>query len=300
MLGTSILESLSSEYALVATDLETGLRKKGIRWHKFNLLDTSHLETWLENERPDAVVHCAAIVNVDACQKNPHLSKSLHVNTTEMISNKLLNWGGRLIYISSDSVFDGLKNGAYLEDDKPKPLNVYAQTKLEGEHFALASPLGTVIRTNIFGWSGPGRMSFAEWVFKGLTQRERMTMFHDVIFNPIHVSHLAAVIGRILSGNISGLYHATGSTTLSKYDFALSMAAIFELKTDLILATSIDDANLDAIRPKNMYLSNRKLSDVLGYRLPGAEEGLALFKKQKDSGWADRIKGIETDGENIF
>ena len=130
-----------------------------------------------------------------------------------------------MIYTSTDSVFNGRKNGLYNEDDEPDLPNVYGRTKREGEVTALAAPGGTVLRTNIFGWSRAERLSFVEWVMKALIERTRLAMFADVKYTPIHVSHVAEVVSKVLAAKVSRLFHATGSSVLSKYDFPLQMAA---------------------------------------------------------------------------
>lgn len=291
MLGTAVLDHLSGEHVVFATSRELGYCKEGVHWQPFDLLDKTRLVGWLTEIRPDAVIHCAAMVNVDACEKDPAQAKALHAETTEVMVDTLSSWGGRLIYISTDSVFNGCKSGLYNENDEPDPPNIYARTKREGEVATLAMPGGTVLRTEIFGWSRSERLSFAEWVLKSLVEQTHLTMFIDVSYTPIHVSHVAEVVARTLDAEISGLYHATGSSVLSKYDFALHMAAAFGLSTDNVVPITIESAGLSAKRPKNMALSNRKLCDVLSYQLPTVDAGIAVLKSQYDNGWLARIKG---------
>src|SRR5262249_42782829 len=201
MVGTAILERLADQCTVFANSREVGYRKAGVEWQAFDLLDTPRLVRWLRDTRPEALIHCAALVDVDACERSAFRTEALHVGTTEIIAKTISNWGGRLVYISTDSVFNGRTNGPYDEDDEPDPRNLYARTKRGGELMTLAAG-GTVLRTNIFGWTRSGRISFAEWVLKGLVEDTPLEMFVDVRYTPIHASHLADAIAMVLSRDL--------------------------------------------------------------------------------------------------
>ena len=290
MLGTAILDHLMEEYDIFATSRSIGYKTEKINWQIFDLLDNEKLVNWLKNKRPEVVIHCAAIVDVDQCEKEPVKARNLHVNTTKTIADVISQWRGRLIYISTDSVFDGCQQVLYEEEAKPNPKNTYALTKYEGELETLASPGGIVLRTNIFGWSQKEHLSFAEWILKGLLEKTPMTMFTDVNFTPLHVSHVAQIILQIIKTDISGLFHLAGSAKLSKYDFTFKLAKEFGLNTDKVVPVSIDEVNLAAGRPKNIALSNAKLSKLLGYCFPSVDEGIAYLKIQYHNGWLAKIK----------
>lgn len=300
MLGTAVIGNLRDYFHVVATDLRIGYAPDNVHWHEVDLLDSKSLRAWLKKEKPDVVVHCAALVNVDACEKNPSLAESLHVKTTSNIADVLSGWNGKLIYISTDSVFDGLKNGLYEENDLVNPPNVYAQTKYKGELETQKTDRGLVLRTNIFGWSKAEKLSFAEWILKSLVEREQIRMFTDVMYSPIHVSHLSDIIIQVIHNDICGLYHAGGGTSLSKHAFALQMADVFSLDTGSIIAGSIDDAGLKAVRPKNMALSCEKIQNKMGITLPDVNVGICLMKKQYNSGWLSKVKGREVSGQYRF
>ena len=290
MLGTAMIDTLRHNSELIATDISSGYSPDGVRWYYVDLLDKAAVTSWLETERPDVVVHCAALVNVDGCEKNPELAEAVHVGTTKTIADALVKWNGKLINISTDSVFDGFKNGPYIESDLVSPPNVYARTKLDGETPVLQTPRGLVLRTNIFGWSRAEKTSFAEWVIKGLVSGDRLTMFTDVSYTPIHVSHLAEVVRRAIDVDLCGLYHATGSTVLSKHAFGMLVAKTFGLSSSNIVETSVDSIGLGAKRPKNMALDNRELCKQLAWQIPHVEDGVTLLKNQYDSGWVAAIK----------
>lgn len=291
MLGSAILDCIADKHRVFATSRTIGYCKPGIEWQTFDLLDREKLICWLVEIKADIVIHCAAIVNVDDCERESVLAKVLHAEATALIADTISRWNGRLIYISTDSVFDGRQKRLYREEDETNPLNVYGSTKREGEIAALKNPRNIVLRTNIFGWSQMvERISFAERILKGLVKQDRLTMFTDVSFTPIHVSDVAEIILLILASDMSGLFHLTGNSVLSKYDFTLKMANIFGLSADNVIPISIDDVNLAAPRPKNMALANQKLSTALNFLLPTIENGIEKLKEQYENGWLARIK----------
>ena len=155
MLGTALVKHLSKTHQIFATSRSKGLEGKNIKWNCFDLTETVLLNQWLETAKSDIVIHCAAIVNVDACESDVDLATRLHVKTTELIASYLGFNNGRLIYISTDSIFDGKKQSPYIESDSVSPLNVYAKTKLMGEQPVLSMENGLVLRTNIIGWYKP-------------------------------------------------------------------------------------------------------------------------------------------------
>lgn len=300
MLGTAVIDKLKSHYNVIATDLIIGYSPDNVNWHIIDLCDTKALKIWIKEEKPDVVIHCAAIVNVDECEKNPFRAEALHVKATESIASVLAGWNGKLIYISTDSVFNGLKEGLYNESDTVNPLNVYAKTKYKGELETQKTKRGLVIRTNIFGWSRAEKTSFAEWILKSLIEHEQIRMFKDVMYSPIHVSHLSDVLIQLVNKDICGLYHVCGESSLSKYTFAIRMSKIFGLDTELIIGGSIDEVAFKAVRPKNMALSCEKIQRKTGNKLPDVISGIYLMKEQYDSGWVSKIKGRDVSEQYRF
>jgi dTDP-4-dehydrorhamnose reductase len=300
MLGSALLDYLAARHTLHATSRQIGYQREGIEWEPFDLLYTDRLSGWLDRIRPDAVIHCAALVNVDVCEQEPELAAAVHIASTAVIAETISRWQGHLVYISTDSVFDGTKQGLYDEGDEPAPPNAYARTKLGGELAALGACRATVLRTNIFGWTRSGRLSFAEWVLKGLVTQTKLTMFTDVQYTPIHVSHLAGLVDQIVSSDIHGLFHASGDSVLSKYDFAIRMAEIFGLSAHCVEPISVDSSGLAARRPKNMALSNARLSLALTRSVANADAGISLMKQQYDCGWLANLKSSATPADYQF
>jgi dTDP-4-dehydrorhamnose reductase len=280
MLGTALVTHLSKLHKVFATSRSKGIEGKDIKWDCFDLTDIELLNKWLDRVKPNVVIHCAAIVNVDLCEENFDLATKLHVETTKVMSNYLNRNNGRLIYISTDSVFDGKKHGSYNESDLVNPLNVYAKTKLMGERPVQLMTNGLVLRTNIIGWTRENSVSFSEWMLKGLTDNIPLNLFYDVNFSPLNVYDLSIIIEKIIQNPIFGLYHCASSDGISKYDFGRKMAEIFQLSDSNINRISVDDMEFKASRPKNMALNINKISAVLEYDFPNAIDAIKLMKRQ--------------------
>ena len=283
MLGSALITHLSKSYRVFATSRGKGVKGKNIKWDCFNLTDIILLNEWLETIKPDVVIHCAAIANVDLCEDNVKLAKKLHIETTEVMANYLDSNGGRLIYISTDSVFDGEKQGAYSESDLVSPLNVYAKTKIMGEKSVQLMDNGLVLRTNIIGWTQEDKTSFAEWVLNRLNDNAPLNLFYDVYFSPLTVYDLSFIIEKIIEKPILGLYHCGSRDNISKYDFGKIMAEIFQLSDSNINRVSVDSVDFKASRPKNMALNSDKLSDKLQYDIPSVIDSIVHMKNQYDT-----------------
>jgi len=282
MLGSMLVSHLSQSYKVFATSRNKSVEGKNIDWDFFDLIDIKLLDEWLDKVKPDIVIHCAAIVNVDFCEENVELVTRLSVETTRVMADYLDSNGGRLIYISTDSVFDGENQGAYSESDLVGPLNVYAKSKLMGEEFVQSMNYGLTLRTNIIGWTKKGNTSFSEWILKSLIDSMPLNLFYNVNFSPLHVYDLSLIIKKIIENPIFGLYNCASSDSISKYDFGKKMAEIFQLSDLNINRVSVDSMKFKASRPKNMALDINKISLALDCNLPSAVNAIELMKYQYD------------------
>ena len=280
MLGTALIDEISNYYDIFATSRSLGLAKKNITWNHFDLLDFKKLKNWLNKVNPDVVIHCAAITDVDFCEKNPKIATLLHIQTTEIICGFCELGNKRMIYISTDSVFDGKKDRKYSETDIPNPLNIYSKTKYIAEKKVLSMNIGLVLRVNIVGLTKGKNNSFSDWLLDGLISKKNLNLFDDVYFSPLHVNTLASVLKKIVSNPIFGVYHCASNDYISKYEFGKKMAKIFDLPDSGIKKVSIDSMNFKALRPKNMALNIEKMSSSLEYDLPSSVEAIILLKYQ--------------------
>jgi dTDP-4-dehydrorhamnose reductase len=244
--------------------------------------------------KPDCLIHCAALADVDACESDPSGSLCLNANLPEALAAGCGQRGIPMIHISTDAVLDGTREGFYTEEDAPNPLGIYAQTKLKGEWAVLkVNPAAIVARVNFFGWSLNGTRSLAEFFVNNLRAGKSVNGFTDVYFCPMFVGDLAETLIRMLEEGLSGLYHVVGSEALPKYEFGLAIAHQFGFDSNLIKPIPIDESNLIARRSRNLRLSVHKLSTALGMPVPGFSTGLVRFYTQYQQGYPQKITSYQ-------
>lgn len=257
---------------------------------KADLLEPDAVGRILDQARPDAIVHCAALADLEACESDPALAGRLNADLPGVLGAAAARRGVRLVHISTDAVFDGTKDGPYSEDDRPNPLSVYARTKLEGEQAVLAAhPDAIVARVNFYGWSLSGRRSLAEFFVYNLRAGRTVRGFTDVWFCPTFVGDLGDLLLHMVEEGLRGLYHAVGAEAMSKYEFGVRLARRFGLDEGLIRPTLIRDSELSAPRAHNLRLSVHKLSTALHSPLPDFSTGLDRFYEQERQGYPQKI-----------
>jgi len=262
-----------------------------------DLLDDGALDRMFTASRPDALIHCAALADVDACQADPIASKRLNAVLPEDLAAGCARRGIPMIYISTDAVLDGTRPGFYMEQDTPNPLGVYARTKLEGERAVLeVNPDAIIARVNFFGWSLTGTRSLAEFFVNNLRDGKPVKGFTDVFFCPMFVGDLAETLLLMLEKGLVGLYHVVGSEALSKYEFGQAIARQFGYDPDLVQPISVDQSGLVAPRSHNLRLSVHKLSTDLGQPVPGFSTGLVKFYTQFQQGYPQKIASYQQPG----
>lgn len=250
------------------------------------------VEEMLDTHKPEVVLHCAAMANVDACENAPEQAQQVNAVLPGIIADACQKRAIKMIHISTDAVFDGHK-GDYVEEDTPNPLSVYARTKLEGEQAVLSSyPSAMVARVNFYGWSATGKRSLAEHFVHNLEAGQQMMGFTDINFCPMNVLDLSAILVEAAELELKGLHHLVGPQPMSKYQFGLHIAKKFGFDPGLIKPVSVNESGLQAARSPNLTLSVAKITKSLGHELPGFEQGLQKFHDQYRRGYAQFIQTL--------
>jgi dTDP-4-dehydrorhamnose reductase len=202
---------------------------------------------------------------------------------TRIIVESIKETPARLVYISSDSVYDGCKGG-FQETDPVNPQNYYGFSKYRGEAEVLKKDESLIIRTNIFGWNIQKKYSIAEWILHELSNKKQIKGFSDAFFSSIYTFDLAKILDIAIEQNLTGLFNCGSSTSLSKYEFAIHIADCFNLDKYLIQPISIDDFNFRAKRGKNLTINVSKIENVLRNDLPTITESIEAFCRNFDNG----------------
>ncbi len=262
----------------------------GVRVEDADLSDVSAIRQLVQSVDPEWIIHCAAQTDVDWCEKYPEDAQRINAEASRNLAIAARRAGAGLVYISTDSVFDG-ESGSYNEDDSPNPINAYARSKLEGERAVMEELRGSVVvRTNIYGWNARNKLSLAEWMLERLRRAQEVPGFVDVQFTPILVNSLASILSEMIDRELSGLYHVTGSQSCSKHEFALRLADVYKLPRELVSEAHVSDPGFLAPRPRNTSLCTDKISHELGRSMPSLLGGLRAFRRLEQSGYVTRLR----------
>ena len=279
LLGSNTARMLSNDFEVYATYNTHPSQISGCRFLFLNITDKDQVVSVAREIKPSLIIHASGLINVDFCETNEDDAWAINVYGTENVAIASQEFDAKLVYVSTDSVFDGRK-GSYTEEDMPNPLSIYAKSKFEGEKRAQQmAPNSIIVRTAFYGWSLYEKPSLAEWVLNSLREGKSPRMWTDVYFSPIYVGSLIEVMISMFRNDLRGIYHVGGSESCSKYSFGRMIASVFGFDADIIEPTSIDEAQLKAPRPRNLSLNTSKVSMDQDVRLLNVQEGISLFKK---------------------
>lgn len=293
LLGSNlVLASLDAGHHVFATSHTRPIQFPEVNWRAADLTSLEKTLSMVADVAPDGIVHCAAATNVDRCETNPAWAFTHNRDMARNVAEAARVSGASHIHISTDAVFDGSR-GPHAETDEAHPINVYGQSKLEGENEVLeTNPKAAIVRTNIYGWGPPGRSSLAEWFVESMRSGKSRPGFTDIRINPILVNQLSELLLRALGSGLSGTYHIAGGEAITKYDLGVKIAQVFELSTDLIEPTESEQAGLQAVRPKDLSLKVEEIEKDLGTPMPGLEFGVATFRRLEQEGYRERLRDL--------
>lgn len=247
---------------------------------KVDLSKSERLFEILDKIDPGAVIH-AAVMQVDECERAPDLAQRINVEATRVIAEWCGQRQRRMIYISSDLVFDG-KTGGYAETDAPQPINLYGQTKRDGEIATLlACPHACVARLPLmYGFPLARGYCFFAGMFAQLQKKEIVTVFHDQYRTPGLVANMAEALLELAGSSFSGIIHLGGAKRGSRYEFAQALCREAGFDEGLLQPVSMVEAKTLAARPQDVALKNTRAPSVLKTSLLGFEEGLQVLLKR--------------------
>lgn len=293
LLGVNLAFEAAGNHQVIGVVNENSLRTNAFETIQANLLNPGEIERILEVAQPDWVIHCAALANVDQCEREPNLAEKLNTDLPGKLSEYVSKGGARQLHVSTDAVFDGW-HGNYSETDSPNPLSIYARTKLEGEYAVQrANPDAIIARVNLYGWSVSGTRSLAEFFYNNLYRGNEINGFTDVFFCPLYARDLGKIFLEMLAKKMNGLFHVISGECTSKYDFGVRIAKVFGFDPDLINPTTVTKAGLSAQRSPNLTLKSEKLSNALGKQLPGIDDGIYHFYQHYQEGFNQLLQEIQ-------
>ena len=263
-LGWDVAKLLSPEYEVARYDKE-----------QMDLATPSIIGGILSKEEPDLIVHCGAYTMVDRAEEERDLCHRINAEATMAIAAQVAESGARLIYLSTDYVFNGIKPEPYETHDPPHPINFYGQTKLGGELAVMElTKKYQIIRTSwVFGANGS---NFVKTMIKLGKERKTLRVVSDQVGSPTYTVDLAKLIREMIRSDRYGIFHATNEGYCSWHRFAIEIMGRAGLGT-MIEPISSEDYPTKALRPKNSMLSKRSLDDAGFPRLPTWQNALDRY-----------------------
>ncbi len=259
----------------VAEELEKrGHTAIGVDIGELDITDGAKVNQVITEAAPDAVIHCAAYTAVDAAEDHVELCRRVNAEGTRNIASICGKLGCRLMYISTDYVFNGQGTRPWEPDDQREPLNVYGQTKYEGELAVESLEKFFIVRTAwVFGINGK---NFIKTLLNLGRTRDTITVVEDQIGSPTYTLDLARLLADMIETEKYGRYHATNEGFCSWYEFACEIFRQAGMKIH-VEPVSSSQYPAKAKRPMNSRMDKSKL-DRMGFeRMPSWQEALERY-----------------------
>jgi dTDP-4-dehydrorhamnose reductase len=275
-LGAYLIEALRAAGHEVSAWSGTDQSRRGeVELRPVDLADHSATAKALTEADPEVVVHAAAISAADAVRRDPGRGWAVNVTATTQIAAWCQRYDRRLLFTSTDLVFDGSRSWSR-EDDRAEPILAYGRTKRAAELAVIAVPRGLVARVSLlYGPSRTGRAAFFDTIVAGLRRGEPQTLFEDEFRTPLDWVSAAAILTRLAGAEIHGLIHVAGAERVSRFELIRRSASALGLDPALVRANRRAEAALAEPRPADVSLDTTRLARLLpDCQRPTIEEAL--------------------------
>jgi dTDP-4-dehydrorhamnose reductase len=230
----------------------------------------------IEKLRPDIMVHIAAYTDVDGCELNEEKAFAVNAEGTKHVALTASRCQAKMVYLSTDYVFDGNKREPYLESDSPHPLNVYGRSKWKGEQYVqelVKDPL--IVRTQwLFGRYGK---NFVTSILRQAGEKSVLSIVNDQIGSPTYTVDLAKAISALIQFDASGIFHVANSDLCTWYTFGQAILKLSGMDKVRVIPISSKELGRPAIRPSYSVLNCQKLKKKTGLTLRPWSEALKEY-----------------------
>ena len=235
-------------------------------WYRSDISDREKGIMAVTCYNPDVVIHLAAATDVDACEKDPDTAFRINSNGTGNIADACVRCGAKMVYLSTDYVFDGFL-GPYSEEDSTNPVNVYGRSKLGGE-YAVSSIIDNylIVRISVpFGIKREGvNHNFVSWLFDELAAEHTLEIADDQFTTPAYMEELAEVLWTLIRNDVRGTVYYGTSNRLSRYDMAIDVCQAMDYSEKLVRAVKTEELGFAAKRPLESGFVTDKVHDLIG------------------------------------
>jgi dTDP-4-dehydrorhamnose reductase len=288
--GYKIIKHTSKKYDTYGTFNTREPNTENCKTYKIDLTNKKNLNELFSEIKPDYVINTTALHNVDYCEDHKDESSKVNMEIIKTLYENSEKYGSKLVHISTDYVFDGMKNSPYTETDNAVPVSFYGQSKLNGEK-VLENTRHVILRPSVvYGWtpleisgttSSSGKpMNFAIWLLTKLNKNEQLKIVTDQFASATLADSLAESAIKIVESDKSGLYHVAGLSCESRYDFSVKFATKFGYDSSLIQKTDSSQFKQKAKRPSYSCLNSQKAIKEFGLNLYTTEQALEIMKSQ--------------------
>lgn len=246
------------------------------KYHRMDLLEEAKVEKLFREISPDAVIHAAAIADIDFCQSNQEIAEKSNVRTVDTLNRLCLEMGSKFVFCSTDNVFDG-ENGSYSETDAPKAINFYAETKVRAEKIIQESETKSVIArlALVIGLPVIGRgNSFLSGAIEKWKKGRSAGYPDNETRTPIDVITLGKALIELAGNDLFGIVHLAGNSCLTRYEMARKIAEKLNCDPGLNYAVNSNEIDGRAPRPENASLDNSKARRLLNTPMLSLLDGL--------------------------
>lgn len=273
MLGTDLMRLFQQEHEVLGLDL-----------HNCNILDAAQLHDVIAPFCPNVIIHAAAYTNVDKAESDRDAAFALNETGTKNMAEAAKACQAKLVYISTDYVFDGTKGTPYAEDDAPSPLGVYGWSKWRGEEqirTIFADNPGAFLIVRIAWLYGKHGKNFVETILNLAQQQDTLRVVNDQFGSPTYTQDVVRALQALIRSNASGVVHATNSGQCTWHEFAETIVQ-FAGKTGVtVLPISSAELNRPAPRPAYSVLRLEKFTQMTGQQLRHWKDGLQAYFEER-------------------
>lgn len=265
-------------YDVVKECEKRNIEAVGVDIEEMDITDKTSVDKVVKEAGVDAVIHCAAYTAVDAAEENVEICRKVNAEGTENIAKVCKELDLKMVYISTDYVFDGKGTRPWEPDDERAPLNVYGQTKYEGE-LAVQNHLEKYFIVRIAWVFGVNGKNFIKTMLRLAEDHDSLTVVNDQFGSPTYTYDLARLLVDMVQTEKYGIYHATNEGICTWYEFACEIfkQAGIDIKVSPVSAA---EYKAKAKRPENSRMSKEKLSENGFERLPSWQDALSRYLKE--------------------
>jgi len=281
--GNIIRESVSGFNILSVDSSVQSYEQFNLKTVVQDLTDSQGLIKTLEEYRPNVIIHTAAISDIDYCESHKGVAEKVNIGVTRFLVQYCRIKDIKLIYFSSDSVFDGRK-GDYVEDDIPSPLHYYGKTKVKGEKIVSSTlKKWNVIRPSlIMGLPVEDSGNSFLWkMIKNLKEKSSVAFPVEEIRTPIDAVTLSRAVLELVDSDINGFLHLSGNSVMNRYEMALKICSFLDYDPSSVEPKKPVVDTGRAVRPADVSLNNSKAKKLLKTPMRTLEEGLELIVSRK-------------------